>query len=251
MNPSSDRNIILQERDYRILDFLRSQGFATFGQLQGLFFCGKKSCSLRLRSLEVNNYVRATTSSEFFKGTGIKYSPLLMGLNIHPLTKIYTLSSVFRRQVSETNRLLKYDLCLHQLMLNDVRINLDHHITGYRLVLNDPQLKTWSIIDPGRRHEFTPDLSYESKNYSIAIELERTVKSLRRYMDRFGYYQSSVYTHVLYVYTAESHLATLLKYAGNSRRFAFAHYLKPNEVFSNVWGHMEINDWIKKLSSVS
>ena len=251
MNPSSDRNIILQERDYRILDFLRSQGFATFWQLQTLFFKSEDSCGLRLRALARGKYLESTTANLFFKEAGKRFSSILLGLNIHPLTKIYTLSSVFRRQVSETNRLLKYDLCLHQLMLNDVRINLDHHITGYRLVLNDPQLKTWSIIDPGRRHEFTPDLSYESKNYSIAIELERTVKSLRRYMDRFGYYQSSVYTHVLYVYTAESHLATLLKYAGNSRRFAFAHYLKPNEVFSNVWGHMEINDWIKKLSSVS
>ncbi len=214
-----------------------------------MFFSSKVSCSKRLIALQASGYLSSQTALEVFKGKK-EFVPMILGLNVHPLTKIYSLSKVFRRQVPETNRLLKQHLVLHQLLLNDVRFKLKYHIEDYKVLLNDPQLKTWSLIDIGRRKEFTPDLSFEFEKHSMAIELERTLKSLNRYMERFAYFQTSSYTHVHYIYVNEGHLSTLLKYAGSSRIFGFSHYLNPTEVFSNAWGYMPLNDWIEKLKTI-
>lgn len=242
-------NVRLQERDLAITDLLRAQGFATFDQLQSLYFPSKKICSRRLGALEDAGYISSKTASEIFRGKK-DFTPYILGLNLHPLTRIYSLSQIYRKQVADTNRLLKTHLCLHQLLLNDVRESLKSELRDYKLTLNDPDLKNWSLIDAGRRKEFTPDLSFEAANFTLAIELERTMKSLNRYMERFGFYQTSSYSHVLYVYVNEGHLSSLLKYAGSSRMFAFSHYLKPSEVFSNTWGYMPLNDWVAKLNSL-
>lgn len=207
------------------------------------------ACSKRLSALEKAGYISSTSAEDFFKGNR-QFTPFLLGINLHPLTKIYQLSSTYRRLVPETNRLLKYHLCLHQLILNDVRTKLAEDLSSYKMILNDPQLKTWSMIDPGRRKEFTPDLSYEMETSILAVEVERTLKSDCRYSERFGYFQSSNYSHVLYVYVNEAHLPTLLSHSGTARQFAFSHYLNPTLVFSNTWGHMHLNEWIKKVNSV-
>jgi hypothetical protein len=242
-------NIRLQTRDIEITSFLRAQGFATFEQLQNMFFRSKVSCSKRLVALQAAGYISSQNATDVFKGKK-DFTPMVLGLNIHPLTKIYSLSQTFRRQVPETNRLLKQHLVMHQLLLNHVRFKLKDQVEDYNLLLNDPQLKTWSLIDLGRRKEFTPDLSFEFDGHSLAIELERTLKSLNRYMERFAYFQTSSYTHVHYIYVNEGHLPTLIKYAGSSRIFGFSHYLNPTEVFSNAWGYMRLNDWVAKLKTI-
>lgn len=245
-----EQKIRLQTRDTSLTTFLMRQGFATFEQLQAMFFPSKMSCSKRLRALEATGYITSISASAFFRGNN-QFTPFLLGLNLHPLTRIYQLSSTYRRQVPETNRLLKKHLCLHQLILNDVRVKLTSELRSFSLVLNDPQLKTWSIVDPGRRKEFTPDLSYEMDRFSLAIEVERTLKSDCRYTQRFGFYLGSSYTHVLYVYVNDAHLPTLLAHAGASRLFAFSHYLHPTEVFCRAWGYLKLNDWIDKVKSVT
>lgn len=242
-------NIRLQVRDRDLTNFLRAQGYATFDQLKDLFFPSVDSCSKRLRALEATDYIQSRTAIQFFRGNKV-FTPLLLGLNIHPLTKIYSLSKTYRRQVPETNRLLKYHMCLHQLLLNDARSKLTSLMLGEDLVLNDPDLKLWSIVDSGRRKEFTPDLTFELKEGALAIELERTLKSENRYAERLGFFQHSSYSHVLYLYCNENHLPTLLRYAGSTRKIAFAHYLDPQRVFSNTWGHMPLVAWINKVTSV-
>lgn len=242
-------NVRLQPRDIEITSFLRAQGYATFEQLQSMFFRSKVSCSKRLVALQASGYINSQNATDIFKGKK-EFTPMILGLNVHPLTKIYSLSQLFRKQVPETNRLLKQHLVMHQLLLNHVRFQLKGHVEDYNLLLNDPQMKTWSLIDVGRRKEFTPDLSFEFDNHSMAIELERTLKSLNRYMERFAYFQTSCYTHVHYIYVNEGHLPTLLKYAGSSRMFGFSHYLNPTEVFSNTWGYMRLNDWVTKLKTI-
>ena len=247
--------LILQKRDYEIFEFLRVQGFATFNQLEKLFFRSQSSCSHRLCSLQKFSYIKMINASDYFKGANNRFTPILLGLGLNTKTKIICLTSQFRKQIPDTNRLLKHNLCLHQLLLNDARIKLNSYLENYSLVLNDPQLKTWSLIDAGRRKEFTPDLSYESsvfsdQKFSLAIELERTLKNQNRYLEKFNFYDTSSYTHVLYLYVYESHLTTLLNYSGRIRKYAFAHYLKPQEVFSNTWGYLNINDWVKKVQSI-
>ena len=243
------QSLQLTERDRKIIDFLRYQAFATSTQLKKYFFNNNGSSIRRLIELENAHYIESKTAKDFFARDN-KFTKIITGPEITSRTKIYYLSKAFRRQVSETNRILKYDLCLHQILLNDVRIKLQNIIQNYELILNDPQLKQMTSVDAGRRKEFTPDLSFEGNEFKLAIEYERLIKSSNRYSQRFGFFQNSSYSHVLYVYSNEEILKTLLDLVGTNRKFAFAHYLNPELIFSNTWGYMEINSWIKKVQSV-
>lgn len=243
--------LVLQERDQQILGLLRDQGFVTFDQILRRFFPNKFACSRRLNSLLKNGYLKSTTIRDFFLKNNKKgFFPHLLALGVKGTTKLYYLDSGYRKIIPETNRLLKPDLCLHQLILNDVRFFIEDTLVNTRFLLSDPQVKILSGLQFGRRVEFTPDISVESAKYIIAVELERTAKSLNRYRARFWYYKDSVYTHVLYFYINEAHLKMLLKQAGTSRKFGFAHYLRPNQVLSKAWGYLELQEWIAKVESI-
>lgn len=243
--------LVLQERDRQVLDLLRDQGFASFEQLRERYFPNLKRCSKRLRLLEKHHYIKAKTLKEYFQKEGSsQFFPHLLGIGIKGSSKIYFLSSSYRKLFAKTNRLLKPDLCIHQLMLNQVRFFIEDRILDSRFLLNDPHLKILSDFQSGRRKEFTPDISIESSRYIIAVELERTAKSLNRYASRFWYYKDSVYSHVLYYYVHESHLTMLLRQAGVSRKFGFAHYLRPNQILSKAWGYLSLEEWIERVHSI-
>ena len=244
-------SLVLQPRDRQILDLLRDQGFASFEQLCQRFFPNRKRCSKRLILLVQHNYITSKALKDYLGGTGMKgFFPYLLGLGINGNSKLYFLAPLYRKTVPETNRLLKPDLCLHQLMLNSVRFFLEDQMAEARFFLSDPQVQILSDFQLGRRKEFTPDISVEHKDYIMAVELERTVKSKNRYASRFWYYKDSTYTHVLYFYVNEAHLNTILKQAGPSRKFGFAHYLRPNQVLSKAWGYLDVNEWIDKVQSI-
>lgn len=248
----------LTERDKRILLLLREQGFLSFEQIQKRFFKNKPNTSRRLSELEASHYITSKNAKEYLVGENpqSKIFPYLLGLGISPKTKIYYLNNVFRRQFPETNRLLKKDLCLHQLLLNDTRFHVEDYVlpnlsfNNYNLIINDPDHKILAEIDITKRKEFTPDLTVLSGNISIAIELERTQKGQNRYQERFWYYEDSSYTHVIYYYVNEAHLKNLLSFAGSSNKFVFAHYLKPKEVLSNLFAYMNVNEWINKIIEI-
>lgn len=243
--------IVLQDRDRKILDLLRDQGFVSFEQILEKFFPNKFSCSKRLKLLEKNQYLQSKTLKEYFQNENNKgFFPHLLGLGLKGHSKIYFLSRCYRKIIPETNRLLKTDLCIHQLILNNVRFFLEDNVKDARFLLSDPQVKILSEFQLGRRKEFTPDISVEHKNYIMAVELERTIKSKNRYLARFWYYKDSTYSHVLYYYVNESHLSMLLKQAGSARKFGFAHYLRPHQVLSKAWGYLELNEWIEKVQSI-
>lgn len=250
--------MVLTERDKKILLLLREQGFLSFEQIDKRFFKTKHNTSRRLSQLERSQYITSKNTKEYFVGENStsKIFPYLLGAGITPRTKIYFLHQIFRRQFPETNRLLKKDLCLHQLLLNDSRFHIEDYIlpnikaNSCNLIINDPDHKILSEIDITKRKEFTPDLTILSDKISIAIEMERTQKGQNRYQERFWYYEDSSYTHVLYHYVNEAHLANLRSYAGSSNKFAFAHYLKPKQVLSNLFGYMDVNDWINKVIEI-
>jgi len=245
------KSIVLQERDKQILDLLRDQGFVSFEQLLNRHFKSANACSKRLLLLQNNDYIKSKTIKEYFQNNKTKgFFPHQLSLGLKGQSKIYFLSTSYRKLVCETNRLLKPDLCIHQLLLNEIRFFLESEIKDARFLLNDPQLKILSEHQLARRKEFTPDISIEHHGYTMAVELERTQKSANRYSSRFWYYRDSVYTHVIYYYVNEAHLRILLRYAGQARKFGFAHYLRPNQVLSKAWGYMTINEWISKVTSI-
>jgi hypothetical protein len=247
-------NITLQNRDRDLLQFLRDQGFATFQQIERRYFSQQANCSRRLLQLEEAGYLERRKISEIFgldfgsqSKRDKKYFPFLLGAGINMKACIFQLSTAYLRLYQQSNRLLKPNLCLHQLILNDVRENLEKELK-VDFILNDPKLTILSDIDFDRRKEFTPDLSFECGEYKLAIELERTQKSLNRYTSRFWYYTDSAYSHVLYVYVNDRHLKKLVQYAGSSRRFAFSHYTKPTEILSNQFGYLSLNEFIERVN---
>lgn len=242
--------VILQDRDRKILHLLRDQGFASFEQIQERFFPTVKKCSQRMILLEKSSYVVSRRIKDYLSQEESKgFFPHLLGLGINGNAKIYFLSTPYRKLISETNRLLKPDLCLHQLLLNKIKFYLEDNISDARFLLSDPQVKILSEFQSGRRKEFTPDISVEHTNYIMAVELERTIKSKNRYLARFWYYKDSTYTHVLYYYVNKAHLSMLLKQAGTARKFGFAHYLRPNQILSKAWGYLELREWMDKVQS--
>lgn len=247
----------LTDRDREVLLFLRSQGFASFDQLCKRFFKTKQNTSNRLVLLEKNQYLKSHNLKSYLTESNSKFFPYIQGLGINPKTKIYTLHNVFKRQFSETNRLIKKDLLLHQLLLNDIYFFISDQVLSElnpdlksTLVLNDPEHKLLATVDITKRKEFTPDLTILSGEMCLSVELERTAKNQNRYQERFWFYEDSSFTHVIYFYVNESHLPNLLKYSGLARKFCFAHYLKPELVFSNIFGHMQLNSWINKINTV-
>ena len=246
-----DNQIVLQPRDKKVLDLLRDQGFASFEQLRERYFPNIKRCSKRLRLMEKHNYLKSYTLKEYFAKQDSKgFFPHLLALGLKGGSKIYILSTTYRKLIPETNRLLKPDLCLHQLILNRVRFFLEDSIADARFMLSDPQIKVLSDFSSGRRKEFTPDISVESSRYIIAVELERTVKSNNRYASRFWFYKDSVYTHVLYYYVNEAHLKMIMKQSGQMRKVGFAHYLRPDQILTKAWGYLSLYEWIEKVSSI-
>lgn len=244
-------NIILQPRDRQILDLLRDQGFASFDQINSRFF-NSRWATERLDLLVKNNFLVRKTLAEWFQSSMPKgYFPYILGTNLSPKMKIYALSPYYRKQLSETNRIIKIDLILHQIMLNDIRFFLEDKLPESHFFLSDPQIKILSDMKSGRPFEMTPDISIEHPDFTMAVELERTVKSVGRYASRFSFYRNSIYNPVLYVYVKEESLDQMKKFAGIHRRFGFAHYLRPNMILTKAWGYLPFLEWIEKIKSIA
>lgn len=240
---------MLNDRDYKILCLLQEQGFVTFEQILVRYFSNKSQCSRRLKFLENNHYVTSANAKKYLltDNPNGHFFPYIQSVGIHPRTQIYYLNRVYRKQFPETNRLLKKDLLLHQLMLNQIRFFIEDNYITKNILLNDPENKIQATIDLTKRTEFSPDLTILETNFSVAIELERTMKAHSRYMNRFHYYDDSTYDGIIYYYINDSHLNSLKKYAGTSEKYGFSHYLKPEKIISNTFGFMSFSDWILKM----
>ena len=246
------KEIRMLPRDWELLSYLEEQGFATFDQLNHKFFFSKKpSCSMRLKRLSECGYIHKKRLLDFFqsnKRSGVKkgYFPHILNLNIKPNQFIYYINREYALGFGKSGQLFKPSMILHQLILNDMRDFLEKEVV-HKLVLNDPKVKILSNIYLGRGSDTVPDLSIEYDHVRIAVEVERTPKGSIRYFKRFGNFMDSNYTHVIYYYTDEPQLKQLLKYAGTSKKFAFAHYRIPNELFSNVFGVIDTNTFIHRV----
>jgi Cft2 family RNA processing exonuclease len=238
-------------RDWELLAFIEEQGFASFSQICRRFFSDKKSnCSKRLDKLQFFRYLGSKKLFDFFrsgKTNQVKqgYFPHLLNLNISPRQKIYFIHREYARGFGKSSKLFKSSMVLHQLIMNELRVFLDEEI-AHKMLFNDPKLQILSSIQSGRNKEIVPDLSYEYNKVKIAVELERTPKGMIRYFERFSFFRDSIYTHIIYYYTDERQLKNLLKRAGNSPKFAFAHYQFPDELYSPAFGPINLNDFIHK-----
>ena len=244
------REIRMLPRDWELLSFIEEQGFVSFDQILKRFFKNQPTCSMRLQKLCYFKYLDRKKLADFFQSSrkgGVRqgYFPHLLNLNIKPNHQIYFIHREYAKGYGKSSKLFKPSMILHQLIMNDLRVFLDEEI-AHKILLNDPKLQIVSSIQFGRNKEIVPDLSYEYNKVKIAIELERTPKGMVRYFERFSFFRDSIYTHVIYYYTDECQLKNLLKRAGHSTKFAFAHYKFPDELYSNTFGPLSLNDFLHK-----
>jgi hypothetical protein len=236
-----------------LLEFLKAQGVLTVKQAIKQFLAHLKNPQRRIQHLIEANILECFTIHNLYKNKddhlSKAYFPYLVELDIDQSTRIIQLSENYRQIMFFTKKLLKRNIIIHQLMLNEVRFYLENKVS-FKYLLNDPKLTLLSEIHSDRVREFTPDLSFESDKYKIAIELERTIKSQRRYSDRFLYFTQSPYTHIIYYYTQEKTKKFLLKMSYYERRLGFSYFKNPGVVFSPAWGYMSLNEYIEAVKNI-
>ena len=240
-------------RDWELLAFLEEQGFATYEQLKTKFFNGMQpNCSNRLKKLQFFGYIDKKKLIDFFKdprgkeGSRPGYFPHILNLNIKSHQYIYFIGRKYCKGFGKSGQLFKPSMILHQLILNDIRAFLEKTIV-HKMILNDPKAKIIASTTLGIGSDTVPDLSFDYEHVKIAVEVERTPKTKSRYFQRFNAFRHSEYSHVIYYYTRESQLKVLMDYAGLSPQFAFAHYKFPNELYSNIFGTIDLNGFIHKV----
>ncbi len=241
--------ISLNNRDWEVLSFLEQQGYATFNQLEKRYFSSKQHCSIRLKKLRAHGYIETNRPIELFlspqeRKEG-KLFPYLAEYHFHHRTQIYCLSRAFRTKYAFSDTLLKRQIVIHQLLLNDLRTRLEKEIEP-ESILNDPKIKVVTRVEMGRHEEIRPDLSFESKGFKAAIELERTIKSKSRYYEKFLYYDSSVYTHVIYYITDRRKIEPFLKLTRQFKKIAVGYSREPEELYHNLYGRIDLKNFLLK-----
>lgn len=247
----SRRNVFINllPRDWELLSFLEQQGFATFGQLESRYFNNRQNCSARLIKLKLHGYISDVNAIDLFVNKNQRENgqlfPYISEINLKPSTRIYFLSQLFRRKYAFSEGLLKQNMVLHQLLLNDLRAELEREIP-HKTVLHDPKIKVIAKIETGRHEGIRPDLSLEFGSFKVAVELERTIKNKSRYYERFLYYQDSVYSQVLYYTTDRKKLELLIERASPYKKVAVGYFREPFELYHNLFGTLNIHEFFRK-----
>ena len=133
-------------RDWELLNFIEEQGFATFRQIERMFFSNQKSfCSRRLGQLRCSGYLGKRTILEAITGQpkmskNVKYFPHLLNINLDSRDEIYFINRKYAKAFGRSAKLFKPNMVLHQLILNEVRHFLDEEIP-HQIVLNDSKVK--------------------------------------------------------------------------------------------------------------
>lgn len=241
--------IVLQERDRKIIEFLKSQGAATLEQLL-IFFPNYKLASRRIIKLEKAGIIKGylPVQAVGFNEIKNKYLPVLLDIRLRPSTKIFKLSPIYLGFFTENAKFATRVMTLHQLMLNDVRFYLEK-IFKDNLFLNDVDIhfmaKTYNNKEP-----LVPDLTIISGHFKIAIELERNLKSKSQYSVRMARYSASAYTHVLFFYSKESYLETLINCSRPYRNIGLVDIFTKDMVYSNAFGKLKLHDWLVKIDEL-
>jgi hypothetical protein len=239
----------LLARDWELLGYLEQQGFATFPQIKERYFNNHQNCYARLKRLAACGFVAKSSATNLFltqkeRAEG-KLFPFISEFNLNPNTQIYYLARKFRAKYAFSEGLLKKEMVLHQLMLNELREFLEKEIP-HNTVLTDTKIRVISRVERGRHEKIRPDLSFEFGSFKVAVELERTIKSKARYYERFLYYETSLYTHVIYYTTNRKKLEHLIERARPFQKIGIAYLKSPLEVYHNILGFLSLQTFLRK-----
>jgi hypothetical protein len=242
--------MVLTKRDLLIVDFLVKQGFATFLQIQNLFFSDKRRASRRFNILVKNKILKQETISEVFGHKG-KYFPHILQMKLAPQQTIYSLGSSMIRTHSKALSMQKSNMLLHQLLLNQVYIFVSEHFKSdfkYKVdILTEQEIKENAPDNLGRK-KLAPDLSIEYGNTKIAVELERTIKSKARYENKIYQFDGTSYTHVWFIGTDDREIKRLQKKIHGNYKYGFTHIRDLNQVKSPLYGYLNLREWVDRVN---
>ncbi|HLD99082.1 MAG TPA: replication-relaxation family protein [Bdellovibrionota bacterium] len=239
----------LTQRDERLLQFLASQGQATAEQLTKLFFPSLQAFyqrgALLIRAGLLESHSAVDCAAATTGGVrGLVSALKLKGNRVQHL-KIYRIASQLRKRLPNGNSELCDDRFVkHQLLLSEVRMRIERCLQGRDFqVLNDPE------IDAETRTRLygaslVPDLLFRGADLSIAVELERSVKTESDLALRFSRYRDSRYNKVIYFCESEAIYRRVKKLAGFYRRIAVGFIWGETVYFDRQ--EMPLADFIKK-----
>lgn len=221
----------------------------TFSQLQSQFFTSKYNCSRRLRYLLNDGYLEVKLLKDLYGARKNTYSfPHLIYLKLSPNSKIYSLSKPMRSLLPEYDNVFKSSILLHQLYLGEVRNFFSSYVVHDHLY-SEYEIKLFSKLINDRNCDIEPDLSFESKEIKLAVELERTKKVKARYFSKFYNFYDSSYSHVLYIFLDLKTLNSVMSYTRIYRKIGFVLFDKFDEVYSPTLGKLKLDDWIHTIDS--
>lgn len=171
------------------------------------------------------------------------YVPSLIEINLNPNSKVFKLSSVFGENFSKSARMSESRMLVHQLMLNEVRLDMEKRIPNSTIRTDlETSQKLQSV---GNKTPLLPDLVLENGSLKLAIELERSTKSRSEYISRMSHYSRSQYTHVLFFYSRDKQLDTFIQIVGPYRKIGFVNYFDRDHVFSKYFGTISFTEFLK------
>jgi hypothetical protein len=241
----------LTNRDLKLIEYIKDQGFVTYAQIYSGFFTSKSSCSRRMGLLNTGGLIEQKSLREYFNSSHEKYYfPHLLPLGIDQSTQIITLSKRLRKLYPDYDLVFKKDILLHQLYLGRVRNYLSKKVP-HDYIISEYEIKLFANFMIDRNKDIYPDLSFEGPDLKLALEMERTKKTFDRYFSKFYNFYDSSYSHVLYIFINRKSLKSVMGLTKIYRKIGFALFENLDEVYSPIYGKLKFDDWIAKIRAIS
>lgn len=180
------KNMILRKRDFEIMYYISTQNFASISELHKVFWKSKKSTGThyrRLGQLAKQCFIEKINAPRNF---GASYTITKKGQNILRVAGYHVLPCEFKKD-SYTGQ-YEHDLLLHKvknILLQSPIV--ENYIPEYQIT--SKLLKKFKSMNTYQKRDKIPDglfnLWVSNKSQTVALELELSQKSKRRYESLF------------------------------------------------------------------
>ena len=227
----------LTVRDNLIIETLKNQDFCFYKDIERHFFSSPYSAYKRLNELHKGNYILIKTLKHLYLKKNIDSSLMNLIGNNRKYICLGEKFKIFRR----TPSLWKIN---HQLLLFSLRKRLESILNIQAVFENQIRDSKRTLYD--RTFEPFPDFYFQGEDFKLAVELELSLKSQKRYFLKMSEYRKSSYSHVLYVITDNKKTSRLVETFHYQKYIAIAHYLNLEKVISYRYGNLSLMEWLKK-----
>lgn len=235
-------------RDLLMLEFVTEQGVATADQITERFFPNKDCFWSRVRPLLKNGYLSSESLLAFASDVPSRMLPLLKSMREQKKQverlKVYSIGEKFKTLTKSTLDVTSRALVQHQLGLNEIRSFLELVLPKGGFYFTDPDIRREQKLLGSAKEALIPDLVWRTDSHQFAFELERNQKSRERYFERFGQYERSPYSRVLYFCENEFVYDKLIEHGARFPKMGFSLSYRPSKVFSQFRHSLSISDFL-------